>query len=52
MAILHVSPKSDKKLQSITDILESVRKVIVMTGVGISISVGIPVSYMYPDSLK
>ena len=43
MAILEVQPSDDRNLQNIANILANARKIIVVTGAGISTNCGIPV---------
>lgn len=44
MPTVHVSPGSGSTLQEIADLLWKARKVVVVTGAGISTNSGIPVS--------
>jgi accessory colonization factor AcfC len=44
MPTINVEPGFDQKLQEIADILAKSRKVVVITGAGISTNCGIPVS--------
>jgi NAD-dependent SIR2 family protein deacetylase len=44
MPTINVEPSSDQELQEIADVLAKSRKVVVITGAGISTNCGIPVS--------
>jgi hypothetical protein len=44
MPTIQVGPRSDQELQQIADSLARARKVVVITGAGISTNCGIPVS--------
>jgi hypothetical protein len=48
MPTIQVGPRSDQELQQIADSLGRSRKVVVITGAGISTNCGIPVSTDYP----
>ena len=45
MTILEVGKKDSRQLQNIADILASSKKVVVVTGAGISTNCGVPVSH-------
>jgi NAD-dependent histone deacetylase SIR2 len=45
MPTINVTPDSDEELQLIADTLGKSRKVVVVTGAGISTNCGIPVSF-------
>jgi hypothetical protein len=47
MPTINVTPDSDVELQNIADTLGKSRKVVVITGAGISTNCGIPVSLTY-----
>jgi hypothetical protein len=50
MPTINVGPDSNQELQLIADALGKSRKVVVVTGAGISTSCGIPVSESQPTS--
>ena len=50
MPIAEVGPDDCRQLQDIADALAKSKKVVVITGAGISTNIGIPVRYMTPQS--
>jgi len=49
MPTTHVKPTADELLQQIADALWKARKILVVTGAGISTNSGIPVCPPYPS---
>lgn len=45
MAILEVTSENNRQLQNIANVLAAAKKVVVITGAGISTNCGIPVSF-------
>jgi hypothetical protein len=48
MTIIHVRPNDDLRLQGIASLFNGARKVVTVTGAGISTNAGIPVSIISP----
>jgi len=48
MPIAHVRPDGNRQLQEIADLLAKSKKVVVITGAGISTNIGIPVRKQGP----
>ena len=49
MGIIELNKGDNRELQNIANILASSKRVVVVTGAGISTNCGIPVCYQYPS---